>query len=261
MASAEKDSSVDEKTEEQKPAEKEGQISVVTNATLTKQVAIKESANDQNAKPAETDAPNKKALVVPASENIVLSSVRELSNLYTSMEEIRGELRARGVQGQATNVMVEMAFHNRDGEMQGLMEVALQSSKQAYGHGAISREELQDALDNLLVLEKDVAYTRKLCKQRGLDLQVMNFLTQLVRQNPGDGGAKAINTFLGYARACKIELSGIDEITQKYTTEPASVLPDIEREPEKDQSLLGKPMLIDIAIAVVLTVALMAMIA
>jgi hypothetical protein len=39
------------------------------------------------------------------------------------------------------------------------------------------------------------------------------------------------------------------------------VLPDIEREPEKDQSLLGKPMLIDVGIAVVLTVALMAMIA
>ena len=199
-----------------------------------------------------SDSDNNKQ-VKPVADNIVLTSVRELTSLQTSMEDIRAELRARGIQGQASKVLIEMAFHNRQSEMQGLIDAALQSSKQEYGHGAITRNELQEALDELLILEKDIAHTRKLCKQQGLDLKVINMLVQLVRQNPGDGGAKAINTFLGYARACNIELSGIDQITQKYTTEPASVLPDIKRI-EKDESRLMRLMLVrDVVIGLTLT--------
>lgn len=229
---------------------------------ITKNFAQRDNSSgeaDSNKPVVESAEPDEKRNLKPASENIVLSSVRELSVLYTNMEELRGELRARGVQGQATNVMVEMAFHNRKAEMQGLIEAALQSSRQAYGHGAISRDELEDALDNMLTLEKDVAYTRKLCKQRGLDLQVINFLTQLVRQNPGDGGEKAINTFLGYAVACKIDLSGIDEITQKYTTELASVLPDIQRREKGSQNMLRRTLVIDVLLGLTLTVGLMAL--
>ena len=195
-----------------------------------------------------------KQRVKPAANNVILSSVRELTSLQASMEDIRAELRARGIQGQASNVMVEMAFHNRLDEMQVLMDTALRSSEQEYGHGAITRNELQEALDNLLILEKDVAHTRKLCKQQGLNLQVMNMLVQLVRQNPGDGGTTAINTFLGYARACNIELSGIDEVTQKYTTEPASVLPDIQRLEIGESRILRKMLVRDIVIGLTLTV-------
>ena len=197
----------------------------------------------------------------PASDNIILSSVHELVNLYIRMEEVRAELRARGILGQSTNVMVEMAFHNRQGDMQGLMDAALQASEKAYGHGAISRKELQEALDNLLALEKDIAYTRKLCKQRGLDLQVINYLTQIVRKNPGDGGEKSINTFLAYAIACNIELSGIDAIQQKYTTEPASVLPDIRKSTDEHHTSLRYTLLRDAVIGALLTIGLMALIA
>lgn len=193
-------------------------------------------------------------LVKPVADNVIMSSVRELSTLQANMEDIRAELRARGIQGQTTNVMVEMAFHNRQSEMQALMETALQSSEKEYGHGAITRNEFQDALDNLLTLEKDVAHTRKLCKQQGLNLQVMNMLVQLVRQNPGDGGTKAINTFLGYARACNIELSGIDEVTQKYTTEPASVLPNIQRIEVDETCERRKALVRDVVLGLTLTV-------
>jgi len=140
-----------------------------------------------------------------------------------------------------------------------LIEAALQSSRQAYGHGAISREELESTLDELLALEKDVAYTRKLCKQRGLDLQVINSLTQLVRQNPGDGGEKAVNTFLGYALACDMDLSGMDEIKQKYTTELASVLPDIKRKDNTAPAFCGRNTAIDVFIGIALTISLMAL--
>jgi len=38
-----------------------------------------------------------------------------------------------------------------------------------------------------------------------------------------------INSFIGYAKACDVELSGIGEIVQKVSAKPQSVLPDIER--------------------------------
>ena len=199
--------------------------------------------------------------VKPDTNNIVLNSLRELCSLQTNMEDIRAELRARGIQGQSTNVMVEMAFHNRPEEMHVLMDSALQISEQEYGHGAISRDELQEALDNLLILEKDVAHTRKLCKQQGLNVKVMNMLVQLVRQNPGDGGTKALNTFLGYARACNIDLSGIDEITQKYTQEAGSVLPDIQRTKTDKSRLLRQILVRDIFIGLTLTVVMFSLVA
>lgn len=236
---------------------KESQVIPITRNTARGDESTQNT--DGNPLSVELAGSEKNKNVKKASENIILSSVRELSELYTNMDDLRGELRARGVQGQATNVMVEMAFHNRKNEMQGLIEAALQSSRQAYGHGAISREELEETLDSMLALEKDVAHTRKLCKQRGLDLQVINFLTQLVRQNPGDGGEKAINKFLGYAVACGIELSGIDEITQKYTTEVATVLPDIQRREQGGQRAIKRTVAIDVFIGLALTIGLMAL--
>lgn len=220
------------------------------------QTSFKNSSNDNSINP----ALKAKTSVKPVSDNVILNSVQALSTLYTAMEDQRGELRARGVQSQATMVLVEMAFHNRQDEMHGLIEAALQSSRQAFGHGAITREELEEKLDNLLAIEKDVAYTRRLCTQRGLNLPVINFLTQLVRQNPGDGGKKAVNTFIGYASACNIELSGIDEITKKYTTEPESVLPVIEQETEDDKRALTRSVMIDLLIGLSLTIALMALV-
>ena len=190
----------------------------------------------------------------PVSDNIVLTSVRELSSLYANMEEIRAELRARGIKGQTTNVMVEMAFHKRQSEMQGLMDSALRSSEQEYGLGAIRRDELQEAMDKMLTMEKEIAHTRTLCKQQGLSLPVINMLAQLVRQNPGDGGTKAVNTFLGYALACNIELSGVDEVTQKYTLESESVLPDIQREVTDKSRLVRQVLLRDIVIGLTITV-------
>ena len=188
------------------------------------------------------------------ADNVVSTSVRELSSLYTNMEDIRAELRARGIKGQTSNVMVEMAFNKRDSEMQGLMDSALRSSEQEYGHGAITRIELQEALTKMLAMEKDIAHIRSLCKQQGLVLPVINMLAQLVRQNPGDGGTKAINTFLGYACACNIELSGIDEVTQKYSAEPESVLPDIKRVEIDEFRFLRKALVRDIVIGITLTV-------
>ena len=86
-------------------------------------------------------------------------------------------------------------------------------------------------------------------------------LVQLVRQNPGDGGTKALNTFLGYARACNIDLSGIDEITQKYTQEAGSVLPDIQRTKTDKSRLLRQILVRDIFIGLTLTVVMFSLVA
>ena len=193
-----------------------------------------------------------------ALDNVVISSVRELSTLQDSMDEIRAELRARGVQQQSCIVMVEMAFHGRQAHMHGMLDAALKNSQQAYGDGAITRAELQEAVDNMLVLEKDIAHTRKLCKQRGLDLKVINMLVQLVRQNPGDGGEKAVNTFLGYALACGIELFEIDEIRKRYTSRPASVLPDIKPRGKNELKMDRMALVRDVAIGLMLTAAMFA---
>jgi hypothetical protein len=111
-----------------------------------------------------------------------------------------------------------------------LIEAALRSSEKQYGKGAITRKELQESLDKLLALEKDLAHCRKLCSEGGLNLQAINFLSQMIRQNPGDGGEGAINTLLGYAVACDVSLAGVEGVINKYFKKPESVLPRISRD-------------------------------
>ena len=260
MSSAQRKNGVSGKEGLEKPDPKAARVLVLSDKRPLKKPLTKKGAKEIDSSGEDSNADSSTPQVKPVSDNIVVNAIRDLTSLYEQMEEHRVELRARGIQGQATNVMVEMAFHKRKDQMQGLMEAALQSSRQAFGLGAITREELEVKIDSMLEIEKDIAHTRKLCKQRGLNLPVINFLTQLIRQNPGDGGQKAVNTFLGYASACNIELSGIDEITQKYTTEPESVLPVIEQETEDDKRALTRSVMIDLLIGLSLTIALMALV-
>lgn len=143
-------------------------------------------------------------------------------------DELREQLIAMGIQMQTINVLVEMGFHDR-AEDEALIVSALDGAEKAYGKSSISRQQLTDQLEQLVSIEKDIAQSRRSAKQRGLDLQAINFLARIIRQNPGDGGKQAVNNFLGYSQACDIPLTGIEQIAQNVAAEPESVLPKIAR--------------------------------
>ena len=78
-------------------------------------------------------------------------------------------------------------------------------------------------------LERDLTHARNLAREEGLDAQALSMLTQMVQQHPGDGGAKAVNTFLGYALAYGVKTDQLSEIAGNLIQRPASVLPQIPR--------------------------------
>lgn len=167
--------------------------------------------------------------LAPERPNRVSRTVEEIVRLLDEIDDAREELVARGVQYQTLNVLVEFGFHEREEGRETLVASALAAARETYGAGAIDREELERRLVALVSLERDVAHTRRLARQQGFDLQALNFLAQIVRKNPGDGGELAVNTFLGYALACGIPLERIADIAQRFGGKQGSVLPDIER--------------------------------
>ena len=84
----------------------------------------------------------------------------------------------------------------------------------------------------------------------------------IIRQNPGDGGEKVINTFLAYALACDIPLTQMKTIFDAANEEPKSVLPDIAREEETDIAATARRRLyIDIAIGCALALLALSLLA
>lgn len=192
------------------------------------------------------------------SANIVKSSVKELSEKSVAMDELKSSLRARGIRMPMSNVMLELALQENEAELDKIMLSATKASEEKYGEGAISLEELKASIENMLSLEKDILYTRKLCKERGLDIQSLNILSQLIRQNPGDGGEKIVNTIFGYAASCGIKLSGIEAIKQEYTQDVDSVLPKIKSQKTVTGKYNFKRLILDVFIGVTLTIILVA---
>ncbi len=163
------------------------------------------------------------------TDNLVKRAVFDLLTLVTDAQEHREELMARGIQDQTIKMLVEMGFHNRVGEQATLAKTALEASWSAHGENAITAEQLDSHLIQLVALERDIAHMRRLARQQGLNLPALNTITFQIHQNPGDGGKNAINTILAYAQACDIELDGIEQIVQKLNSESHSVLPNIQR--------------------------------
>lgn len=168
-------------------------------------------------------------------------------------DELRQELMARGVQTQAINVLVEMGFHDRLDKDNTLLKSVLSGAS-----NPAAQESLLDQLEQLIAVEKDIAHSRRLAKQQGIDIQAINFLARVIRQNPGDGGEKVINSVMGYAQACNVPLSGIEKIAQTHTTEPESVMPQIAF-PADHGNRMRTLLLRDIAIGLLFSIVLMAL--
>jgi len=192
----------------------------------------------------------------PVSEkhkNAVKRVVDELVLLMGHIHDLKQELIARGIAFHTVNVLVELGAQGKTEEQAKIVKTALESSEKQYGSAAITAEKLDAHLKKLVGLEKDMGHVRQVGRQQGLDLSSINSLTLIIRQNPGDGGEKTINTFLAYALACDIPLHRIDEIRDGITAGPKSVLPDIARDESPDiRSKERKKLITDIVVGCVL---------
>jgi len=205
-------------------------------ATTVKPNAVKASSGatatvtdiSSGAKSSSADAVNSDDASV--QNNLIKRTIDEIYALMSEVHQIREDLFAHGIQFHRLNAMIELGVHDKTDELDKALTAAVQASVSAHGPQAIEREELVNLLDEVVVLEKDLRHVRHVAKRQGVHMQALNSLTQLMRLNPGDKGAKAINTFLAYADAGGISLDRIDEIRSQYKDGPKSVLPDIAQE-------------------------------
>jgi len=177
-------------------------------------------------------------------KNPVKRVVDEVVSLMAHIHDSKQEIIARGIPFHTVNVLVELGAQGKLEEQAKMLKTALESSQKQYGPAAITSEQLNAHLKSLIGLEKDLGHVRQVGRQQGLDMSSINSLTLIIRQNPGDGGEKTINTLLAYAMACEIPLHRIDEIRDNATAGPKSVLPDIAREASGDIAKAAKKKLI-----------------
>ena len=162
--------------------------------------------------------------------NLIKRSVDEIYALMAEVHEIREELLAHGVQFHMLNALIEMGVHEKLVEQAKMVTTAVEASVKAHGPQAIEREELEQHLEEIVALEKDLRHVRHVASQQGVHMQALNHLTQLMRLNPGDRGVQAINTFVAYADAAGVPLDRLEKIREQFKDGPKSVLPDIARE-------------------------------
>lgn len=175
-----------------------------------------------------------------SEKNATKRVVDEVVALMGDIHDAKEEIMARGIPFHTVNVLVELGVHGKLEEQASMQKIALETSEKQHGPAAITAEKLDAHLETLVALEKDLGHVRKLGRDQGLDMTSINYLTLIIRQNPGDGGEKVVNTFLGYALACDIPLHRVTEIAELATSGPKSVLPDIPREEAIDIAATAK---------------------
>ena len=166
----------------------------------------------------------------PVADNVVRESVAEFVKISREMEERRQTLRAHGVPLRMTAMLVNFGLQKQPERQAEAMDGVLARSSREEGEGLIDRERLALWVDEIVDLQQDLNRAKAIARNRGLDVEAASLLGQLVEQNPGDGGEKAVNTFLAYARACAIPLDDVPEMAAALTAPPASTLPSFDRQ-------------------------------
>lgn len=192
-----------------------------------------------------------------ARNNLVKRTIDEICSLLSQVHDVREDLIARGVLFHMLNALIELGVSDKPDEQATLITTAVEASFKAHGKRAIAREELEAQLALVVTFEKDLRHARQLAGQQGVNLLVLSHLTQLIRQNPGDNGVQAVNTFVAYADAAGIPLDRVGDILGSFSEEPVSVLPDIPPDPLPDQRERVQTLLTNLGIGCVLTVAVM----
>lgn len=185
--------------------------------------------NRSNAKQGKTA--NKPIAVDPSAinQNEIRETIREFRTLIDEMDEIRENLRAHGVPLRTTRMIVEFGIQNKPERQASAMDGAMEQVEKQFGTSGLSRKELESYIATVVDLERDLSHARGVARSLGLDAQALGILTQMIQNNPGDGGAKAVNTFVSYAVACDIKLDRIAEILPNLVEKPKSVLPVVEK--------------------------------
>lgn len=207
-------------------------------------VNVAESANDAGIENV--------AEVATDNSNPVKRIVDEIVELMALSHEEREELLARGVPYHTINMMVEMGAGEKHDELAEIKKTAIALSEKQYGAAAVTPEQVDERVGALVTLKRDTALALKVAKSQGHDMGVINMLTMTIRQNPGDGGEKAVNTFLAYAIACDIPVTKVEQMVEEVTAGPKSVLPQITLDREDEKLVAKKKLISDITIGCVL---------
>ena len=196
--------------------------------------------------------------VQKGESNMVKESLEEILGFTTNMSYQKEELVAFGIPMQTINVMVENGFRGNTDSLQTMMLTAMSASENELGGGSIAKSDLEARMGALIAMEKDLAFSRRVAKQQGLNLQVLNFLVQIIQRNPGDKGEKAVNEFIAYAGACSIPFNKASDILEKVgTSNSGSVMPNISRNQKPSPRSLLKNITGDIAVGLVISVAVL----
>jgi len=189
-------------------------------------------------------------------DNVVRRCVEEFCELHKEMHNLRENLIALNVPAQTVTVLVEMGFNDRVNEQEKLMNSCLEEA----GGGHIDESVLtrfKTQLHELINLERDMAHARKIARESGLSLPALNALTQMIRQNPGDGGEKVINSFLAYALAVDIPMTQIEDVLKTVSEKKTSVLPVIELDDSDDERKARVALVRDVVLGLIIAATLM----
>lgn len=241
------------------PAAENTETTVVKTATVTSIQSANPAIGTPLAETPASDAPSTQGNQINSSEqsespnNLIKRTVDEIYDLMAEVHEIREELLAHGIHFHMLNAIIEVGVQDKQKEFRELISSALDASETAFGPQAIQQEELENHLQEIIVLEKDLRHVRSVAKRQGVHMQALNHLTQLMRLNPGDKGVQAINTFVAYADAAGVPLDRLDDIRAQYKDGSKSVLPDISRELTDDSRDSLKQLLNNILIGLAIT--------
>lgn len=166
---------------------------------------------------------------VVSIDNPVKRAVEEFSGLMDNMDDLREVLRAHGVPFRTTKLIVELGLQGNPDKQAITIDSAMEHAEQELGEGCLTRSELESHIETIVNLERDLLDCRAVAREEGLDAKTLAMLTQMVQRNPGDNGAKAINTFLGYAVAYGVKTDQLSDIVGELTPRESSVLPQIPR--------------------------------
>lgn len=183
----------------------------------------------------------------------VKSILVELNVIYHQQSEIRETLDAKGVPAASVNMLASLHKSGSVKEYEELCVTAVKVATDKYGGSAVKIIELQDGILKLSELDEDAHFVRRIAKGMGFSPQAISMLTNIIRQNPGDGGTRVLTDLMGYAAEYGIKLEGV-RVVEGGTPEPSSVLPNIVLPEENRQGLMAyKDILLELCVAVVVT--------
>ncbi len=190
-------------------------------------------------------------------DNRILKTVEEFCHLHKEMHDVRENLVALGAPFQTVGVLVELGFNSRHEEQEKLIKSCLEANMVNGVVEAETEARFRQQLLQMTELERDMAHARKLARESGMLIPALNSLTNMIRQNPGDGGELVINTFVSYAIASGVKLDKVQEILDSSKKKKESVLPVIELNTPDPRVTARKALIRDLILSTCITVFIM----